>query len=160
MLLGREIYINLTFTVSINVYLRLTGTFNLLKEYMKYFLSLVIATLTLLMSMASFADAAKFDEANFDAQLKAGKSMVVAVHAPWCSTCRAQAPVLKEVLAQKEFQQVLAVHVDFDSQKDALKKFSVRRQSTLIVFKNGKEVGRSLGDTTALGIESLVQKAL
>jgi thioredoxin 1 len=127
---------------------------------MKYLFTLILTTISLLFSVASFAESSTFDDAKFEADLKSSKSMVVAVHAPWCSTCRAQAPVLKEVLSNKEFQSMVVLYVDFDSQKDALKKLGVRRQSTLIVFKGGKEVGRSLGDTTAFGIESLLQKAL
>lgn len=127
---------------------------------MKYFFSLMTIVISMLFSVASFAEASTFDDAKFDAGLKSGQSMVVAVHAPWCPTCRAQAPVLKEVLAKKEFQHMTVFYVDFDSQKETLKKLGVRKQSTLIVFKGGKEVGRSLGDTTAFGIESLLQKAL
>ncbi len=127
---------------------------------MRYYLRLFVAVFTLMLSTTSFAESSTFDNAQFDAALKAGKSIVVAVHAPWCSTCRAQAPVLKDELAKKEFQHLTVFYVDFDSQKEALKTLGVRRQSTLIVFKGGKEVGRSLGDTTALGIESLLQKAL
>jgi hypothetical protein len=35
----------------------------------------------------------------------------------------------------------------YDSQKDELKKFNVSTQSTMVVFKNAKEVARSVGDT-------------
>ena len=127
---------------------------------MKYFFALITIVISMLFTMASFAESSSFDDAKFEAGLKSGQSMLVAVHAPWCSTCRAQAPVLKEVLSKKEFQNVTAYYVDFDSQKEILKKLGVRRQSTLVVFKDGKEVGRSLGDTTTFGIESLLQKAL
>jgi thioredoxin 1 len=127
---------------------------------MKYFFTLITVVISMLFSVVSFAESSSFNDAKFEADLKSGKPIVVAVHAPWCSTCRAQAPVLKEELAKKEFQNITALYVDFDSQKEVLKKLGVRRQSTLIVFKDGKEVGRSLGDTTAFGIESLLQKAL
>lgn len=127
---------------------------------MKYFFALITMVISMLFTMASFAESSSFDDAKFEAGLKSGQSMLVAVHAPWCSTCRAQAPVLKDVLSKKEFQNVTAYYVDFDSQKETLKKLGVKRQSTLIVFKDGKEVGRSLGDTTAFGIESLLQKVM
>lgn len=127
---------------------------------MKYLLTHIMLVISMLISTASFAESSPYNDAKFEADLKSGKSIVVAVHAPWCSTCRAQAPVLKEELAKKEFQNITALYVDFDSQKEVLKKLGVRRQSTLIVFKDGKEVGRSLGDTTAFGIESLLKKAL
>jgi hypothetical protein len=50
--------------------------------------------------------------------------------------------------------------IDFDSQKDLLKNFKVTMQSTIISFKGGKEVGRSVGDSTRNGIEALYKKTL
>lgn len=50
--------------------------------------------------------------------------------------------------------------VDFDSQKDILREFGVQQQSTLIAFKGGKEVGRSVGQTSAAAIENLLNKTL
>ncbi len=84
----------------------------------------------------------------------------MAVHAPWCPTCRVQAPIINELLEEKEYQTITLLRIDFDSQKDALKKFNVSKQSTLIVFKGAKETGRSTGDTSFDSIEALVQKAL
>ena len=46
-----------------------------------------------------------------------------------------------------EYRDLVVVHVDFDSQKDAVKRFGARVQSTLITFKDGKETGRSVGQT-------------
>ena len=50
--------------------------------------------------------------------------------------------------------------IDFDSQKDLLRKFDVRMQSTLISFKGASEVGRSTGDTNPASIEALVAKSI
>jgi len=52
------------------------------------------------------------------------------------------------------------LRVDFDQQKPVVKAFKADRQSTLIVFKDGREVGRSLGDTSEEGIAGLLKKAL
>jgi hypothetical protein len=49
--------------------------------------------------------------------------------------------------------------VDFDTDKTVLRQFKVGMQSTLIAFKGGKELGRSVGDTTSAGIEGLFRKA-
>lgn len=127
---------------------------------MKRLMTMLAMLIGLIVSQVSLAESYPFDSARYDADLKAGKPILVAVHAPWCSTCRAQAPILKEVLSQKAFMSVTLIHVDFDSQKPALKQLGVQRQSTLIVFKDGKEVGRSLGDTSSFGIESLLQKII
>jgi thioredoxin 1 len=127
---------------------------------MKPLITMLAMFIGLIVSQMGMADSYPFDAARFEADLKAGKPMMVAVHAPWCSTCRAQAPIIKDVLSQPAFQSVTLIRVDFDSQKQALKQLSVQRQSTLIVFKDGKEMGRSLGDTSSFGIESLLQKII
>ncbi|MBI4987108.1 MAG: thioredoxin family protein [Rhodocyclales bacterium] len=101
-----------------------------------------------------------FDRAQFDALNQAGKPILVTVHAEWCPTCRAQAPIVAELLKTPELQGITALRVDFDRQKDALKAFKVQYQSTLIVFKGGKEVGRSTGDTRQHSIATLLKKAL
>jgi hypothetical protein len=50
--------------------------------------------------------------------------------------------------------------VDFDTQKEAVKFFGARMQSTLIAFKGATETGRSVGDTDAASIAALLRKTL
>lgn len=50
--------------------------------------------------------------------------------------------------------------VDFDTQKKVLKAFGVMYQSTLIVFKGGKEAARVTGETDRDRIAKLLRKAL
>lgn len=101
-----------------------------------------------------------FDTATFDALLKQGKPILVSVHADWCPTCRAQAPIVADLLATPELQGITALRVDFDSQKDVRKRFRVTYQSTLIVFKGGQEVGRSTGETDKQRIAALLRRAI
>lgn len=124
---------------------------------MRTFKSL-LATLALL--AAGFAHAEPFTQEAFDNLLKAGKPTLVEVHADWCSTCKKQAPITNALLKLEPYRQISPLKVDFDKQKDALKTLRVNKQSTLIVFKNGKEVGRSLGETSQDGIENLLKKAI
>ncbi len=101
-----------------------------------------------------------FDSATFDALQKEGKSVLVSVHADWCPTCKAQEPIVSELLKTPALQGITALRVDFDKQKDVVKSFKVQYQSTLIVFKGGKEVGRSTGDTKKDAIGALLKKAI
>ena len=50
--------------------------------------------------------------------------------------------------------------VDFDSQKDVLRTFGVRMQSTLICFKDGRETARSTGDTKPASLAQLLDTTL
>ena len=94
-----------------------------------------------------------------DAQ-KAGKPILVEIHASWCSVCAAQAPILGELLATPRFKDMVVFRVDFDSQKDAVKAFGARSQSTLIVYNGKTEAGRSVGDTGKASIEALLAKGV
>lgn len=109
---------------------------------------------------AGFAHAEPYTQEALDNLLKAGKPTLVQVHADWCSTCKKQAPVTNALLKLEPYRQIHPLEIDFDTQKDALKTLRVSKQSTLIVFKNGKEAGRSLGDTSQKGIENLLKKAI
>ena len=96
----------------------------------------------------------------FDAALKAGKPILVEIHATWCPTCKAQAPILAEIENKPDYASLVVVHVDFDSQKDAVKRFGARMQSTLITFKDGRETGRSVGETDPERLAALLAKAI
>src|SRR5262245_60516186 len=96
----------------------------------------------------------------FRAAQDAGKPILVEIHASWCPTCKAQIPILSELTAQPKFKDLVILRVDFDSQKDEVRNFGARVQSTLIVFKGAKEVGRSVGDTDRGTIAALLDKGI
>ncbi len=101
-----------------------------------------------------------FDAKAFEAAQAAGKPILVEISAPWCPTCKAQKPILSELATKPKFKELVAFEIDFDSQKDLLRKFGANMQSTLITFKGSKEMGRSTGDTNAASIESLIDKSI
>ena len=116
--------------------------------------------LMLLLTGKALAAEDAFTQAEFDRLQQQGAPILISIHAEWCPTCRAQAPIVKKLLEQEEFKPIHALRVDFDQQKDVVKAFKAIKQSTLIVFKGGKEVDRSLGVTNESAIEGLLRKAL
>jgi thiol-disulfide isomerase/thioredoxin len=96
----------------------------------------------------------------FAAAQKTGKPILVDITAPWCSTCRAQQPILRQLMKDPKFSALVIFEVDFDSQKEAVRSFNARSQSTLIVFKGDTEFGRSVGDTSPASIAALIGAAL
>ena len=106
------------------------------------------------------ADERPFDQAAFAAAQEAGKPILVHVTAPWCPTCKAQAPILLRLMSEPRFKNLVTFDIDFDTQKELLGKFQVRLQSTMIVFKGKQETGRSTGDTNPGSIEALLAKAI
>ncbi|GAC1529555.1 MAG: hypothetical protein NVS2B4_07960 [Ramlibacter sp.] len=110
-------------------------------------------------TLASAGQTEPYTQKRFNQLAAQGKPALVAVHADWCPTCKAQKPILSELMGKPDYKGVTELVVDYDADKAAVKKHKVSMQSTLIAFKGGKEVGRSVGDTTKAGIEGLVKKA-
>jgi thioredoxin 1 len=109
---------------------------------------------------ASAAIGAKFSAEAFEAAQKAGKSVLIFVHAPWCPTCRVQEPILGKLLAEPKYAKIVLFTVDFDSEKAVLRRFNTSKQSTLIGFRGATETRRSSGDTEAMSIEDLIETTL
>lgn len=124
--------------------------------FTKPILALALSTFA---ALASAGPSEPYTQKRFDELAAQGKPALVAVHAIWCPTCKAQKPILSELMGKPDYKDVTELVVDFDAQKPIVQKYKVSMQSTLIAFKGGKEVGRSVGDTTRAGIEALVRKA-
>ncbi len=96
----------------------------------------------------------------FDAALKAGKPVLIHVTAPWCEVCQAQKPIVAALLASPDFKDMKEFNVDFDTQKEILARYRVQMQSTMIVYKGGKEIDRQTGQTDPAVIEAFLREAL
>lgn len=113
-----------------------------------------------LFSSAAFAAGQPITAAELADIEKQGKSAVISTHADWCSTCKAQDKVLSNFMKDPDYKNVVFYQVDYDNQKDLLKTLKVRSQSTIIVFKNGKEVARATGDTKEAALSKLTRQAI
>lgn len=126
---------------------------------MKSLAAKLIAILLLALSTSLLAAATPYSQAEFDRLNRAGEAVLLHVHADWCPTCRKQAPIIDSLLQEPPYRHIALLRVDFDRQKAIVKSMGVRSQSTLILFKGGREVGRSLGETSRSGIERLLRQA-
>jgi thiol-disulfide isomerase/thioredoxin len=127
---------------------------------MKTFLAAAFSSLLVLFASFALAAEVPFDQAQFDAMRAAGKPVAVVFHADWCPTCRAQAPVLKQLTQQPELRTLTLFVANFDTEKALKRALGVTQQSTVVVFKDGKEVGRSTGDTQAPPLSALLRRAI
>ncbi len=101
-----------------------------------------------------------FTEAAFEAAQQAGKPILVDTFATWCQICARQAPIIEKLRDEPKFKDFVIFRVNFDTQKDIMRKFRASVQSTLIAFHGTKEVGRSTGETQPEWVEDLMDKTL
>ena len=94
-----------------------------------------------------------FNKEFFDKAQSDGKIVVVNSWTKYCSSCASQMKVLNK--AKNEFDNI--EYFTFDvSNKEIAKLFDVQYQTTLLIFKDNKEVYRSIGETT----KDLIYKAI
>ena len=121
---------------------------------------MMLAVLSFLAATSALAGETKpFDQATFAQLQAAGKPILVDVYADWCPTCKAQAPILSELMSRPELKDYTMLKVNFDTQKDVRRVLHVTEQSTLIVYRGKQEVARSIGDTSKDSIAATLRKA-
>ena len=113
--------------------------------------------LFILLPLNSFALDKKttFNEKLFkNAQLE-GKVVVVSSWIKYCSSCASQMKVLNK--ANKEFDNVEYFAFDVTN-KEISNLFNVEYQSTILIFKDNKEIYRSIGETSKKEIYKVIKK--
>ena len=81
----------------------------------------------------------------FDKALADGKVVVVSSWVKYCTSCASQMKVLDK--AKNDFDNIEYFKFDVTN-KEIAKFFNVQYQTTLLIFKDNKEVYRSIGETT------------
>ncbi|HET7493344.1 MAG TPA: thioredoxin family protein [Bradyrhizobium sp.] len=122
--------------------------------------AIVAAALVTRLAPAWASTAVPYSAEAFKAAQASGSPILVEIHADWCPTCKAQAPILDKLTADPKFKGLKIFRVDFDAMKSVVKQFGAQTQSTLIVFKGPTEQGRSVGDTREASIAALLDKSL
>lgn len=122
-----------------------------------------IAALLVLSIFANAAHAGEikpYSQAEVNKLVAEGKPILLDIRADWCATCAAQAPVIRELMAQSKYKDVTTFTIDFDKDTALLKAYDVTSQSTLIVMMGKQEMGRSVGDTRRDDIEHLLSSVV
>lgn len=99
--------------------------------------------------------ALEFTDANFkQSVLDSDKLSVIDFWAEWCGPCRMMTPVLSQ-LASEMKGKLTVIKINTDEKPALAAKYGISSIPTMILFKEGKEAGRTSG---AMNLESLKKK--
>ncbi|MEN3185185.1 MAG: thioredoxin [Atribacterota bacterium] len=91
------------------------------------------------------ANVMEIDGRNFDDEvLKSEVPVLVDFWASWCMPCKMMAPIVEEI-AQSFTETVKVVKINTDHVPEVASRYGIHAIPTLIIFHQGKEVGRIVG---------------
>ena len=101
-----------------------------------------------------------FNKKLFDKAQTEGKIVIVSSWIKYCSSCASQMKVLNQAKNEGRLLDVKFENIEYFSfdvtNKEIADLFNVKFQTTLLIFKDSKEIYRSLGETT----QELIYQAL
>ena len=128
----------------------------------RHFLAASVAFMTAGSAFAASGQA--YRRGLVDEELAAGKTVFVDFYTDWCSTCRAQGKIIRDLIASNPAyeQNISFVKVDWDrhAQSKLVSRLNIPRRSTLVVLKGEEELGRIVAGTRKKDIKALMDTAL
>ena len=106
---------------------------------------LIFVFFILVLNTKAISKETTFKKELFDKALLNGKIVVVSSWIKYCTSCASQMKVLNK--AKNDFDNIEYFAFDVTN-KEIAELFNVQYQTTLLIFKDNKEVYRSIGETT------------
>ena len=120
----------------------------------------ILAFFILLISTTSFAGEyeTNFNIEKFKFAQNNGKIVVIHSWNKSCSTCAKQKPILEK--AKKDFENVIFMNFEQTKNKDIAELLKIDYWTTIVVYKDNKELAREIGLYNEKDIYNLIKKGI
>ena len=120
----------------------------------------ILAFFILLISTNSFAGEyeTNFNIEKFKFAQNNGKIVVIHSWNKSCSTCAKQKPILEK--AKKDFENVIFMNFEQTKNKDIAELLKIDYWTTIVVYKDNKELAREIGLYNERDIYNLIKKGI
>ncbi len=79
----------------------------------------------------------------FNEMINSNQTVLIDFYAEWCGPCKMLSPIINQIAQENE--NILVGKVNIDEQINLAQEYQVESIPTLLVFKNGQLVNRSVG---------------
>ena len=120
----------------------------------------ILAFFILLISTSSFAGEyeTNFNIEKFKFAQNNGKIVVIHSWNKSCSTCAKQKPILEK--AKKDFENIIFMNFEQTKNKDIAELLKIDYWTTIVVYKDNKELAREIGLYNERDIYNLIKKGI
>ena len=105
-----------------------------------------------------------FSQKLFNKAKSEGKIVIISSWIKYCSSCAGQMKILKKAKNDGKLKDINFDNIEYFSfdvtNKNIADLFNVQYQTTLLIFKNNKEVYRSIGETSKDKIYKAIQSSI
>jgi thioredoxin 1 len=117
----------------------------------------VLTFIFIIISFNSFALAktTTFTKEIFQKAQLEGKTVVINSWNKTCTTCAKQVKILEQ--AKQDFKNIIFLSFEQTKDKDIAKSLSIDYWTTIVVYKNDKEISRSIGQTNKKKVYSQIK---
>jgi thiol-disulfide isomerase/thioredoxin len=103
--------------------------------------------------------AADFSDGAFaDAQAK-GQRILLDAYAPWCVTCRLQAPAIDKALQQSGSDEIIVFRLTEATRKSVWRRFRIQRYGTIVALAGYRETARAIGAIDFAAVAAVVDSS-
>ena len=116
---------------------------------------LILITILFSFSAAGISKETTFTNERFEKSQLDGKTIVIHSWNKTCTTCAKQVKILDK--AKQDFKDIIFLSFEQTKDKDIAKFLSIDYWTTIVVYKDNKEVSRSIGQTNKEKIYSQIK---